>query len=218
MDKTSNLDHAPLDCYDQAQPLPQPHLVPLVPLLSVVQSCCFSSFVLVLISLDMCPLFRMFFTLYPQTLFSLLILIHSLDLPLNLISSEKPLTPSDEAVCACYIHLNLLCLLHMLIKIDNYLLNYIIICLVIQWVILLLYKPKIHEGCPGASVLENLLASAGDTGLIPGSAKIPWRRKWQLISGFKPRKIHEQISLAGCSPWDLKVSDTTQQMNNNKPP
>ena len=216
MDKTSNLDHAPLDCCDQALPLPQPHLVPLIPLLSVVQSCCFSSFILVLISLDMCPLFRIFFTVYPQTLFSLLILLPSLDRPLNLTSSEKPLTPSDEAVCACYIHMNLLCLLRMLIKIDNYVLNYIIICLVIQWVILL-YKPKIHEGFPGGSVIENLLASARDTGWIPGSAKIPWRRKSQLISGFQPRKIHEQISLVGYSPWDLKVSDTTQQMN-NKPP
>lgn len=73
----------------------------------------------------------MFFTVYPQTLFSLLILLPSLDRPLNLTSSEKPLTPSDEAVCACYIHMNLLCLLRMLIKIDNYVLNYIIICLVI---------------------------------------------------------------------------------------
>ena len=62
---------------------------------------------------------------------SLLIANPYSDLPLSLTSSEKPLTPPDEAVCACYIHLNLFCLLHMLIEIDNYILNYIIICLVI---------------------------------------------------------------------------------------
>ena len=48
-------------------------------------------------------------------------------------------------------------------------------------------------------------------GLIPGLRKIPWRRKWQPTPAFLPRKAHRQRSLAGCSPWDHKVSDTTEQ-------
>ena len=34
-------------------------------------------------------------------------------------------------------------------------------------------------GFPGGSVVKNLSANAGDTDLIPGLGKIPWRRKWQ---------------------------------------
>ena len=34
-------------------------------------------------------------------------------------------------------------------------------------------------GFPGGSVVKNLSANAGDTGLIPGLEKIPWRRKWE---------------------------------------
>ena len=30
-----------------------------------------------------------------------------------------------------------------------------------------------------ASLVKNLPAGAGDTGLIPGAGKIPWRIKWQ---------------------------------------
>ena len=32
--------------------------------------------------------------------------------------------------------------------------------------------------------------------------KITWRRKWQPIPVFLPKKSHGQRSLAGCSPWD----------------
>ena len=35
----------------------------------------------------------------------------------------------------------------------------------------------------------------------PWVAKIPWRRKWQLILVFLPGKSHEQRSLVGYSPW-----------------
>ena len=34
--------------------------------------------------------------------------------------------------------------------------------------------------------------------------KIPWRRKWQPTPVFLPGKSHEQKSLAGYSPWNLK--------------
>ena len=41
--------------------------------------------------------------------------------------------------------------------------------------------------------------------------KMPWRRKWQPTPVTLPRKSHGQRSLAGCSPWDHKESDTTEQ-------
>ena len=50
--------------------------------------------------------------------------------------------------------------------------------------------------------------SEGDTGLIPGSGKVPWRRAWQLTLVFLPEGSHGQRSLAG-SPWGHKELDTT---------
>ena len=35
-------------------------------------------------------------------------------------------------------------------------------------------------------MVKNLPANAGDTGSIPGSGKIPWRRKGQPIPVFLP--------------------------------
>ena len=51
---------------------------------------------------------------------------------------------------------------------------------------------------------------AGDTGSIPQSRKIPWRRKWQPTPAVLPGKSHGQRSLAGYSPWGLKESDMTE--------
>ena len=45
--------------------------------------------------------------------------------------------------------------------------------------------------------------------------KIPWRRKWQPTPVFSPGKSHGQRSLVGYSLWGHKVSDTTEQLNNN---
>ena len=39
-----------------------------------------------------------------------------------------------------------------------------------------------------------------DTGSIPGSGKIPWRRAWQLTPIFLPGESHGQRSVAGYSP------------------
>ena len=52
--------------------------------------------------------------------------------------------------------------------------------------------------------------NAGDVGLIPGSGRNPWRRKWQPIPVFLPREFYGQRSLVGYSPWDPKESDTTE--------
>ena len=42
-------------------------------------------------------------------------------------------------------------------------------------------------------------------GFNPRMGKIPWRRKWQPIPVFLPRKPHGQRILVGYSPWSLKV-------------
>ena len=44
----------------------------------------------------------------------------------------------------------------------------------------------------------------------PWVRKIPWRRKWQLTPVFLPGKFHRQRTLAGYSPWGLKVLDMTE--------
>ena len=46
----------------------------------------------------------------------------------------------------------------------------------------------------------------------PWFGKIPWRRKWQLIPVFLPRKFHGQRNLVGYSPWGHKESDTTEPL------
>ena len=52
-----------------------------------------------------------------------------------------------------------------------------------------------------SSVVKNLPASAGDTGLIP---KIPWKRAQQPTPVFLPGKSHGQRSLLGYSPQGCK--------------
>ena len=51
---------------------------------------------------------------------------------------------------------------------------------------------------------------SGDTVSIPGSGKIPWRRKWQPTSVFLPGKFHGQGTLAGYSPWGCEELDMTE--------
>ena len=62
-------------------------------------------------------------------------------------------------------------------------------------------------------MVKNLPANSrdeGDSGLIPGLERSPWRRKCQLTPVFLPGKFHGQRSLAGYSPWSHKESDTTE--------
>ena len=59
------------------------------------------------------------------------------------------------------------------------------------------------DSLPGGSAIKNLPVNAGDTGLIPGPRKIPWR-KWQPTPVFLPEKSRGQKSLEGYSPWDHK--------------
>ena len=61
------------------------------------------------------------------------------------------------------------------------------------------YPRVMKPGFPGGAVVKNLPANAGDardTGLIPGSGRSPYRRKWQLTPVFLPGKSHGQRNLA----------------------
>ena len=55
--------------------------------------------------------------------------------------------------------------------------------------------------------------NARDLGLIPGSGKIPWRRKWQPTPVFLPGESHGRGSLVGYSPRGRKESDTTERLH-----
>ena len=50
-------------------------------------------------------------------------------------------------------------------------------------------------------------------GFDPCIRKILWRRKWQPIPVFLPRKSHGQRSLVSCSPWGCKESDMTERLS-----
>ena len=65
-------------------------------------------------------------------------------------------------------------------------------------------------------MVKSLTANAADSrdvGLIPGSGKIPWRRKWQPTPVFLPGESHGRGSLVGYSPRGRKESDTTEQLH-----
>ena len=46
-------------------------------------------------------------------------------------------------------------------------------------------------------MVKNLPVNAGDVGLIPGSGRFPWRRKWQPTLIFLPGKFHGQEEPGG---------------------
>ena len=72
--------------------------------------------------------------------------------------------------------------------------------------------PTSSEGFPCISVGKESACSARDLGLIPGSGKIPWRKKWQPPPVYLLVKSHGQRSLVGCSPGDPKESGTTERL------
>ena len=60
-----------------------------------------------------------------------------------------------------------------------------------------------------AQIVKNPPAKA-DLGFIPGSGRVPWRRKWQPTPVFLSGKPHRQRSLAGYSPQGHKESDRSK--------
>ena len=53
---------------------------------------------------------------------------------------------------------------------------------------------------PGGQAVKNPPANAEDVGSIPGSGRVPWRRKWQPTPVFLPRRSHGWRGLVGYSP------------------
>ena len=70
-------------------------------------------------------------------------------------------------------------------------------------------------GFPGGSEVKVSASNAGDPGSIPGQED-PLEKKWQPTPVFLPGESHGQRSLAGCSPWGCKESDTTERLSNNE--
>ena len=68
----------------------------------------------------------------------------------------------------------------------------------------------LHRGFPGGSEVKASACTAGDLGSIPGSGKIPWRKKWQPTPVFLPGESHGRRSLVGYNPRGHKESDTTE--------
>ena len=50
-------------------------------------------------------------------------------------------------------------------------------------------------------------------GFTPWVGKIPWRRAWEPTPVLLPGEVHGLKSLAGCSPWGCKESDTTEGLS-----
>ena len=79
--------------------------------------------------------------------------------------------------------------------------------------ILLLIPSTVFLGLPGGSEVKVSAWNAGDPGSIPGSGKIPWRRKWHPTPVLLPRESHGGRSLVGYSPWGHKELDTTERLH-----
>ena len=68
-------------------------------------------------------------------------------------------------------------------------------------------------GFPGGTSGKNLPANTGgirDVGSIPGSGRAPGGEHGNPLQSSCLENPHGQRSLLGCSPWDLKESDTTE--------
>ena len=68
----------------------------------------------------------------------------------------------------------------------------------------------IRSGFPGGSEVKVSAWNAGDPGSIPGSGKIPWRRKWQPTPVLLPGESQGWQSLLGCRLWGHTELDTTE--------
>ena len=68
-------------------------------------------------------------------------------------------------------------------------------------------------GFPGGSDGKETTCNAGDPGLIPGSGRFPWRKKWPPTPVFLPGEFYGQRSMVGYTPVQFScsvVSDSLQ--------
>ena len=67
------------------------------------------------------------------------------------------------------------------------------------------------RGFPGGSVVKNPPANAGDTDLVPGSGRLPRRRKWQPTPGLLPENPMDrgawQATVHGVTNSQTRLSD-----------
>ena len=66
---------------------------------------------------------------------------------------------------------------------------------------------KLNKGFPGGSDGKESTCNMGDSGLIPGLRRFPWRREWLPTPVFLPGKSHGQ----GRNPWGHKESNMSEQ-------
>ena len=64
---------------------------------------------------------------------------------------------------------------------------------------------------PGGSVVKNLPAIAGDTGLIPGLGRSPGKGNGNLLQYSYLENSYGQRRLVGYSLWGHKELDATEQ-------
>ena len=69
----------------------------------------------------------------------------------------------------------------------------------------------LYRDFSGGSDSKESACNVGDSGLIPGSGRSPWRREWLPTLVFLPGEFHGQKSLAGHSPWGHKELDMSEQ-------
>jgi len=74
---------------------------------------------------------------------------------------------------------------------------------------------KGEKGLPWWLRGKEFTCSAGDMGLIPGSRRSPWRRKWQPTSLFLPGKYHGQRGAWWATVHGVVESDMIKQLSSN---
>ena len=67
---------------------------------------------------------------------------------------------------------------------------------------------RVHVALPGGSDGKASDCDVGDLGLIPGSGRIPWGRKWQPAPVLLPRKSHGRRSLVQATVHGVAKSRT----------
>ena len=71
------------------------------------------------------------------------------------------------------------------------------------------------QGLPGGSSIKESACQCRWCERLrfdPWAGKITWRRAWQHTPVLSPGESHGQRSLAGCSPWGHRESDTTERL------
>ena len=71
------------------------------------------------------------------------------------------------------------------------------------------------QGLPGSSSIKESACQCRRCERLrfdPWAGKITWRRAWRHTPVLSPGESHGQRSLAGCSPWGHRESDTTERL------